>query len=49
MALVRTAPAAGQQLGHKVLGSLGLLADSQPDNGLLWSNNSGDHIFLEAR
>jgi len=34
MALLRAAPAEAQQLGHKVLGSLGLFAGSQPDSGL---------------
>jgi hypothetical protein len=34
MALIWAVPAEAQQLGHKVLGSLGLLAGSQPDSGL---------------
>lgn len=34
MALIWAAPAKAQQVGHKVLGSLGLLAGSQPDSGL---------------
>jgi|KBSMisStandDraft_5_1062788.scaffolds.fasta_scaffold2254517_1 hypothetical protein len=35
MALVLVdAPAVAQQLGHKVMGSLGLYAGTQPDAGL---------------
>jgi hypothetical protein len=34
MALIWASPAEAQQLGHKVLGSLGLFAGSQPDSGL---------------
>ena len=34
VALISAAPADAQQLGHKVLGSLGMLAGSQPDSGL---------------
>jgi hypothetical protein len=34
MALIAAVSAEAQQLGHKVLGSLGLLAGSQPDSGL---------------
>ncbi len=34
MALIRAAPVEAQQLGHKVLGSVGLFAGSQPDSGL---------------
>lgn len=34
LALLRPAPAEAQQLSHKVLGSIGLLAGSQPDSGL---------------
>jgi hypothetical protein len=33
-ALACPSPAAAQQIGHKVLGSIGLLAGSQPDSGL---------------
>ena len=34
VALIRAAPAEAQQIGHKVLGSVGLFAGSQPDSGL---------------
>ncbi len=34
IALLGGAPAAAQNLGHKVLGAVGLLAGSQPDSGL---------------
>jgi hypothetical protein len=34
VALIWAAPAGAQQLGHKLLGALGLLAGSQPDSGL---------------
>jgi hypothetical protein len=34
IALIWATPAEAQQLGHKVLGSLGMLAGSQPDSGL---------------
>jgi hypothetical protein len=34
MALIWAAPVEAQQLGHKVLGSLGMFAGSQPDSGL---------------
>jgi hypothetical protein len=34
VALILGAPSEAQQLGHKVLGSLGMLASSQPDGGL---------------
>ena len=34
LALIGAARTEAQQLGHKVLGSLGLLAGSQPDSGL---------------
>jgi hypothetical protein len=43
MALIWGAPAVAQQLGHKVLGSLGLLAGSQPDSGLYVISEFADY------
>ena len=43
MAVTWEAPVQAQQLGHKVLGSLGLLAGSQPDSGLYIISEFADY------
>jgi hypothetical protein len=52
VALIWAAPAEAQQLGHKVLGSLGLLAGSQPDSGLYvvdqFASYGADEVFDRA-
>ena len=52
MALIWAPSAEAQQLGHKVLGSLGLFAGSQPDSGLYLVNQfasySADEVFDRA-
>jgi hypothetical protein len=51
-ALIAAAPAEAQQIGHKVLGSLGLLAGSQPDSGLYvvdqFASFGADEVFDSA-
>jgi hypothetical protein len=52
MALIWVASADAQQIGHKVLGSLGLFAGSQPDSGLYvvdqFASYGADEIFDRA-
>lgn len=51
-ALLWAAPAEAQQLGHKVLGSVGMLAGSQPDSGLYivdqFASYGADALFDRA-
>jgi len=52
VALISAAPTESQQLGHKVLGSLGMLAGSQPDVGLYvvdqFASYGADEVFDRA-
>lgn len=52
MALIRASPVEAQQLGHKVLGSVGLLAGSQPDSGVYlvdqFASYRTDEVFDRA-
>ena len=49
IALIWAAPAEAQQLGHKVLGSLGMFAGSQPDSGFYvvdqFASYRADEVF----
>jgi hypothetical protein len=52
MAIMGPAPVEAQQIGHKVLDSLGLFAGSQPDSGLYvvdqFASFGADEVFDRA-